>query len=42
MILKSDHFPGCHKSYLPKTEGAPNFRKVEGIPVFGLGIKSIE
>lgn len=29
MILKSDHFPGCHISKLPyKVDGAPNYREL--------------
>uniref|UniRef100_A0A6B2KYI3 Tyrosine specific protein phosphatases domain-containing protein n=1 Tax=Arcella intermedia TaxID=1963864 RepID=A0A6B2KYI3_9EUKA len=37
-ILKSDHFPGCHKDWLPYFSGAPNFRQVSGFPIFGVGI----
>lgn len=53
--LKSDHFPGCHKEWIPYvgtplytiislflfiscSEGAPNYRKVDGVPIFGVGI----
>jgi hypothetical protein len=43
-ILKSDHFPGCHKKYLAKSfKGAPNFRQVDrNIPIYGLGNPTIE
>eukprot|EP01112_Ceratiomyxa_fruticulosa_P019295 TRINITY_DN6298_c0_g1_i8.p1 TRINITY_DN6298_c0_g1~~TRINITY_DN6298_c0_g1_i8.p1 ORF type:complete len:1335 (+),score=311.73 TRINITY_DN6298_c0_g1_i8:1509-5513(+) len=37
-ILKSDHFPGCFNMKLPiQIEGAPNFRRIDGFPVFGVG-----
>lgn len=38
-ILKSDHFPGCQNMRLtPLLEGAPNFRQVPGLPVYGAAI----
>ena len=38
-LLKSDHFPGCQNRRLrPLVEGAPNFRRVPGLPVFGVAI----
>ena len=38
-LLKSDHFPGCQNRRLrPLVEGAPNFRSVPGLPVFGVAI----
>lgn len=38
-LLKSDHFPGCQNSRLtPLLPGAPNFRQVPGLPVYGLAI----
>jgi hypothetical protein len=47
-VLKSDHCPGCQNPSLPeRVDGAPNFRKVPGFPVFGVanptinGIRSV-
>ena len=41
-ILKDDHFPGCQNSALtPLVEGAPNFRQVEGLPVYGVAIPTV-
>jgi hypothetical protein len=38
-ILKADHFPGCQrKGLLPRLNGAPNFRRVEGIDVNVYGV----
>ena len=38
-LLKSDHFPGCQNRRLrPLVEGAPNYRQVPGLPVFGVAI----
>jgi hypothetical protein len=40
--MKADHFPGCQKKGLrPTICGAPNFRKVESINVFGCAIPTI-
>jgi hypothetical protein len=37
-ILKADHFPSCYNRELPEQiEGAPNFRQVSNMPVYGLG-----
>lgn len=34
-LLKSDHFPGCQNLKLkPLIDGAPNFRKIDGLPVY--------
>lgn len=42
-LLKSDHFPGCHMEHMkPKIEGAPNYRKVEGFPVNGVGQPTVD
>ncbi|KAL2634189.1 hypothetical protein R1flu_005668 [Riccia fluitans] len=42
-ILKSDHFPGCqNKRLLPHIEGAPNYRQVGGLPVYGVAIPTVE
>lgn len=42
-LLKSDHFPGCQRtSLIPQIPGAPNFRKVEGVNVYGTGIPTLE
>eukprot|EP00884_Botryococcus_braunii_P001844 jgi/Botrbrau1/11660/Bobra.168_2s0015.2 len=41
-LLKSDHFPGCQNiKLLPLIEGAPNFRQVPGLPVYGVAIPTI-
>ncbi|KAK9808828.1 hypothetical protein WJX72_004439 [[Myrmecia] bisecta] len=41
-ILKSDHFPGCqNKKLIPLLDGAPNFRKVPGLPVYGVAIPTV-
>jgi hypothetical protein len=41
-ILKDDHFPGCQNSKLtPLVDGAPNFRQVDGLPVFGVAIPTV-
>ena len=41
-ILKSDHFPGCQNMKLtPLIEGAPNFRQIPGLPVYGVAIPTI-
>eukprot|EP01119_Soliformovum_irregulare_P014208 TRINITY_DN3878_c0_g1_i1.p1 TRINITY_DN3878_c0_g1~~TRINITY_DN3878_c0_g1_i1.p1 ORF type:complete len:1108 (-),score=338.31 TRINITY_DN3878_c0_g1_i1:397-3720(-) len=42
-ILKSDHFPGCQRmSLLPHIPGAPNYRQVQGLCVYGVAIPTIE
>lgn len=41
-ILKSDHFPGCqNKRLLPHVEGAPNYRQVGSLPVYGVAIPTV-
>ncbi len=41
-ILKSDHFPGCQNTRLtPLLDGAPNFRQVSDLPVYGVAIPTI-
>lgn len=41
-LLKSDHFPGCQNTKLrPLIEGAPNFRGIEGLPVYGVAIPTV-
>jgi hypothetical protein len=41
-ILKSDHFPGCQNMKLtPLIDGAPNFRQIPGLPVYGVAIPTI-
>jgi protein-tyrosine phosphatase len=41
--MKADHFPGCAKKGIrPAICGAPNFRKVELINVFGVAIPTIK
>eukprot|EP01127_Copromyxa_protea_P012852 TRINITY_DN3384_c0_g1_i2.p1 TRINITY_DN3384_c0_g1~~TRINITY_DN3384_c0_g1_i2.p1 ORF type:complete len:148 (+),score=31.39 TRINITY_DN3384_c0_g1_i2:160-603(+) len=43
MILKSDHFPGCQKSWLKvKVQGAPNFRCIPAAPIYGMGMPTKE
>eukprot|EP00271_Cylindrocystis_brebissonii_P022366 TRINITY_DN8584_c2_g1_i1.p1 TRINITY_DN8584_c2_g1~~TRINITY_DN8584_c2_g1_i1.p1 ORF type:complete len:1580 (+),score=309.80 TRINITY_DN8584_c2_g1_i1:485-5224(+) len=42
-VIKSDHFPGCqNKRLLPHVEGAPNYRQVDNLPVFGVAIPTVE
>ena len=42
-ILKSDHFPGAqNKKLKPIIDGAPNFRQVEGLPVYGVAIPTVD
>lgn len=42
-VLKSDHCPGCQSMYLPEhVDGAPNFREVQGFPVYGVANPTIE
>ncbi|XP_004494491.1 uncharacterized protein [Cicer arietinum] len=42
-VLKSDHCPGCQNPCLPeRVDGAPNFRKVPGFPVFGVANPTID
>jgi len=37
-ILKADHFPSCYNTALKEQmSGAPNFRQVDNMPVYGLG-----
>ena len=41
-ILKSDHFPGCQNTrLLPLVDGAPNFRQVPELPVYGVAIPTV-
>eukprot|EP00197_Chlamydomonas_leiostraca_P007983 CAMPEP_0202863826 /NCGR_PEP_ID=MMETSP1391-20130828/4304_1 /ASSEMBLY_ACC=CAM_ASM_000867 /TAXON_ID=1034604 /ORGANISM="Chlamydomonas leiostraca, Strain SAG 11-49" /LENGTH=1425 /DNA_ID=CAMNT_0049543499 /DNA_START=116 /DNA_END=4393 /DNA_ORIENTATION=- len=41
-VLKADHFPSCHNTKLqPILEGAPNFRKVDGLRVYGVAIPTV-
>ncbi|PSC67685.1 paladin isoform X1 [Micractinium conductrix] len=41
-ILKSDHFPGCQNMKLtPLLDGAPNFRQVADLPVYGVAIPTV-
>ncbi|KAI8474087.1 MAG: inositol hexakisphosphate-domain-containing protein [Monoraphidium minutum] len=41
-LLKADHFPGCQNTKLtPLLEGGPNFRQVEGLPVYGVAIPTV-
>ncbi|KAG8349170.1 putative Inositol hexakisphosphate [Trypanosoma vivax] len=40
--LKADHFPGCQKKGIrPEICGAPNFRKVQAVNVYGVAIPTI-
>ncbi|AAZ13106.1 hypothetical protein, conserved [Trypanosoma brucei brucei TREU927] len=40
--LKADHFPGCQKKGIrPEVCGAPNFRKVRDVNVYGVAIPTI-
>ena len=41
-LLKGDHFPGCQNLKLkPLIDGAPNFRKIQGLPVYGVAIPTV-
>lgn len=41
-ILKSDHFPGCqNKALSNQLPGAPNFRQVPELPVYGCAIPTV-
>jgi guanylate kinase len=38
MIVKQDHFPSCWNKSLPEfIDGAPNFRQLPGVPIYGVG-----
>ncbi|GLC33893.1 hypothetical protein PLESTM_000131000, partial [Pleodorina starrii] len=40
--LKADHFPSCHNTKLvPILEGAPNFRQIPLVPVYGVAIPTV-
>lgn len=40
--LKADHFPGAiRKNMVPHVPGAPNFRKVSGVNVYGVAIPTV-
>ena len=42
-VLKSDHYPGCQNlNLLERIEGAPNFREVDGFPVYGVANPTID
>lgn len=42
-ILKSDHFPGCQNKRLqPQVDGAPNYRQVGSLPVYGVAIPTVD
>lgn len=42
-ILKSDHFPGCQNKRLqPHVDGAPNYRQVGSLPVYGVAIPTVD
>ncbi|KAM7276899.1 hypothetical protein ACFE04_018765 [Oxalis oulophora] len=42
-VLKSDHCPGCQNQSLPeRVEGAPNFREVPGLSVYGVANPTID
>lgn len=40
-VLKQDHFPGCQNNALPLVQGAPNFRQVPSLPVYGVAIPTV-
>ncbi|CAG9460890.1 unnamed protein product [Pedinophyceae sp. YPF-701] len=41
-LLKADHFPGCqNKNLRPLVSGAPNYRQVPGLPVYGVAIPTL-
>ncbi|GFR48167.1 hypothetical protein Agub_g10003 [Astrephomene gubernaculifera] len=40
--LKADHFPSCHNTKLvPIIDGAPNFRQIPGVPMYGVAIPTV-
>jgi hypothetical protein len=42
-LVKYDHFPGCQRKGLDVLiDGAPNFRKVDGLQVYGVAIPTID
>lgn len=42
-VLKSDHCPGCQAAALPeRVDGAPNFRKIPGFPIYGVANPTID
>eukprot|EP00850_Spirogloea_muscicola_P022112 SM000277S10347 [mRNA] locus=s277:33301:42396:- [translate_table: standard] len=42
-VLKSDHFPGCqNRRLLPHIDGAPNYRQVDDLPIYGVAIPTVE
>ncbi|GHP04500.1 hypothetical protein PPROV_000325400 [Pycnococcus provasolii] len=41
-MLKADHFPGCQSKRLsPQIPGAPNFRSVPNLPIYGVGAPTL-
>ena len=41
--LKADHFPGSQrKGMTPAVHGAPNFRKVDGVNIYGVAIPTVQ
>uniref|UniRef100_K3W7D3 Tyrosine specific protein phosphatases domain-containing protein n=1 Tax=Globisporangium ultimum (strain ATCC 200006 / CBS 805.95 / DAOM BR144) TaxID=431595 RepID=K3W7D3_GLOUD len=41
-VLKSDRFPNCHVLSTPDGDIAPNFRRLEGTPLYGSAQPSLE
>lgn len=40
--MVADHFKGLDELKTLESHGAPNFRKLEGFPVYGMGQPSVE
>ncbi|KAE9052072.1 hypothetical protein PR001_g840 [Phytophthora rubi] len=41
-VLKTDRFPNCHEMETPHGDIAPNFRRLEGTPLYGSAQPSLE
>ncbi|KAG7390628.1 Paladin [Phytophthora pseudosyringae] len=41
-VLKTDRFPNCHELQTPHGDIAPNFRRLEGTPLYGAAQPSLE
>ena len=42
-ILKEDNFPGMLSGKVPqRIEGAPNFRRMSNMPVYGVGMPTVD
>ena len=42
-MLKEDTFPGMMSGKVPQViDGAPNFRKMSGMPIYGVGMPTVD